>query len=175
MAVTFAFNLLLAVIWVLLTGEQRPYNYVVGFGIGFGVLSLSSREYGQRMVRAAEFALFVLWQIVRSTWNVTRAIARPNKYVRPGIVAVPLDCTSPLEILLLATVITLTPGTISVETGSRRRSTEAETGGRVLFVHALSLDNADALAATIKHDFERRILGFTRGQGRTAGEGNLSL
>ncbi|MCB0050360.1 MAG: Na+/H+ antiporter subunit E, partial [Caldilinea sp.] len=62
-----------------------------------------------------------------------------------------------LEISLLATSITLTPGTLSVDTGWNAH------GEHVLYVHNLVMGNAEDVRRSIKQDFERRILRITRG------------
>lgn len=154
-------NALLALVWALLVGGNEPANLLVGAVVGFVVLTLYNVGYGRRMGRALGFAFYVLWQITRSSIAVSRAVLRPARHVRPGVVAVPLDASSPLEILLLASVITLTPGTISVETG-HTTGDDASPARRVLFVHALTLDDPEALRTSIKNDLERRILAFTR-------------
>jgi multicomponent Na+:H+ antiporter subunit E len=69
--------------------------------------------------------------------------------MRPAIVAIPLDLRSPLAITLLAQMITLTPGTLSLDVSSDRR---------VLYVHSMYVDDIDAFRRSIKDGFERRLL-----------------
>jgi multicomponent Na+:H+ antiporter subunit E len=66
----------------------------------------------------------------------------------PGIVAVPLDLETDLQITLLATCITLTPGTLSLHVSEDRRT---------LYVHAMYIDDPDQLVREIKQGFEQRI------------------
>ncbi len=61
--------------------------------------------------------------------------------------------TSDVEITLLANLVTLTPGTLSLDV-SEDRST--------LFVHAMFVDDPDVLRREIKHGFERRVLELLR-------------
>jgi multicomponent Na+:H+ antiporter subunit E len=75
-----------------------------------------------------------------------------------GIVAIPLTAERPLEIAMLATAITLTPGTLSVDVG-----VDAE-GRRVLYVHDLVVHDPEAVRKSIKEDFEARVLRITRGR-----------
>lgn len=159
----FGLNVLLALTWGLLQQNDDPIRFVTGFVVGFVALSILDPEYGSRVLRGAFFVFYVGYQIVKSTLTVAQAVITPGRRVTPGIVAIPLEVSSTAEIILLASVITLTPGTISVETGQDRG------GGRVLFVHCLLLDDAEEMRKGIKHDFERRILGFMRSaQGRKA-------
>ena len=53
-------------------------------------------------------------------------------------------------------MITLTPGTLSLDLGERE-------GRRVLYVHNLLMSSPEAMRGEIKAGFERRILEITRG------------
>ena len=66
----------------------------------------------------------------------------------PGIVAVPLDLTSDAGITVLANLITLTPGTLSLDVSPDRRT---------LWVHALDVADPDAFRREVKEGFERRV------------------
>jgi multicomponent Na+:H+ antiporter subunit E len=160
---SFGINVLLAITWGMLQGTTSIIGYVIGFIFSFLVTWLVSPNYGRRSLRGVAFIFFVTWQIILSAIRVTSVIIAPGDRVRPGIVAIPLELQSHAEVLILATVITLTPGTNSVETG-----TDA-TGRIVLFVHALEMDDPDALRTSIKRDFETRILGFMRDGAATGG------
>ena len=72
--------------------------------------------------------------------------------------AVPLDVTSDFEIATLASTVTLTPGTLSVDIGR-----DTQSGQRVLFVHTLFTADPDKLRGRIKDGFERYILEISQG------------
>jgi multicomponent Na+:H+ antiporter subunit E len=76
--------------------------------------------------------------------------------MEPGVIGVPLDARSDVEITVLANLISLTPGTLGLEVSPDRRT---------LFVHAMHLEGSDAeaLRRTLKHDFEGRVLRVFRG------------
>ena len=73
--------------------------------------------------------------------------------MKPGIVKIPLDARSDLEITLLANLISLTPGTLSLDVSDDRK---------VLYVHAMYVNDREDFVASIKNGFERRILEITR-------------
>ena len=160
---SFSINLLLTITWGMLQGTTSVLGYLIGFILSFLVTWLVSPSYGRRSLRAIAFVFYVTWQILLSAVRVTLVILGPSERVQPGIVAIPLALRSRGEVLILATVITLTPGTISIETG-----TDAK-GNIVLFVHALEMGDPKELANSIKQDFETRILGFMR-DGAVTGE-----
>ena len=72
----------------------------------------------------------------------------PQQRMRPAIVAIPLDVRRDFEITLLANLITLTPGTLSLDVSSDKR---------VLYVHSMYVDDIDAFRREIKNGFERRV------------------
>ncbi len=153
---SFGINVLLAITWGMLQGTTSALGYLIGFIFSFLVTWLVSPSYGTRSLRAIAFVFYVTWQIILSALRVTRAMLGQRDRIQPGIVAIPLELNRRDEVLILATVITLTPGTISVETGTDRE------GRIVLFVHALEIGDPEALRQSIKQDFETRILGFMR-------------
>jgi len=68
-------------------------------------------------------------------------------------VAVPLDARSDMEITLLANLITLTPGTLSLDVSDDRS---------VLYVHGMFVEDAQLMREQIKNGFERRVLELLR-------------
>jgi multicomponent Na+:H+ antiporter subunit E len=153
-------NLLLALVWVALTGSFTPQNLLLGFVLAYGVLWITSRgrppsRYFSQGRRLAEFTGFFLWELLLANLRVAYDVATPRFYMRPGVVAIPLDARSPEEITLLANLITLTPGTLSLDVSPDRS---------VLYIHAMYLDEGgpDALRRRVKEGFERRVIDLLR-------------
>ena len=149
-------NLLVAVVWYALQPAHSPGSLVLGFCVGFVLLALIYRPYGRRTWAAFSFLVFLLVAIVRSSLQVAAIILQPQMKLDQGIVAIPLTVRSDFEIAALATAITLTPGTLSVDVG------RDHAGRRVLYVHNLVTGDPDAMRREIQEQFERRILRFTR-------------
>ncbi|TBH20137.1 Na+/H+ antiporter subunit E [Thermus thermamylovorans] len=97
--------------------------------------------------------LYFLWEVVLSNLRVIQEVLSPRFRMRPGILAVPLEGKSDLEIALFANMITLTPGTLSVHVSRDRR---------VLFVHNMYAEDPQAAKEDLKGSFERRVLEVTR-------------
>lgn len=150
-------NLLLGFLWTVFFQTGSIFDFVVGFVVGFILLSLSDRRYGRQGLRIVGFGLLLLWEVFRSNMILAWYVIQPKLKLNPGIVAIPLDAETPLEITILATAITLTPGTISVDLGEKE-------GQRVLYVHNLLMSTPEAMRSAIKGGFERRILAITRGE-----------
>jgi multicomponent Na+:H+ antiporter subunit E len=95
--------------------------------------------------------LFVKELIVsalRVAWLAVQRIV-----IRPAIIAYPLTVTTDFQITLLANMITLTPGTLSVDVSDDRKW---------LYVHAIDVDSREELIGSIAAGFETRILQVTR-------------
>lgn len=94
-------------------------------------------------------------RITPSVPDSLRAPLAPASYVCPGVVAIPLDARTDVEITLLANLITLTPGSVSLDLSEDRR---------VLYVHAMYIDGGDveAYRRSIKEGLERRVLELLR-------------
>lgn len=154
----FAWNLFLAVLWAAVLGELSLGNLVAGFVIGFGILIVGSRlfgdsRYAEKLLRGVEFAAFFLGQLALSSLRVATDIVTPSHRARPAVVAVPLDAKSDAEITLLANLVSLTPGSLSIDVSDDRRT---------LFVHVMFLDDPETTRREIKEGFERRVLELLR-------------
>lgn len=158
MSTLLIINLVIAAFWPILIRGYSLLDFIVGFVLGLILISFVEPDYGYRGLRAAYFAVSLIWQVILSSIEVAVAVVRPRSVFRQGVVAVPLTAEDPIEITTLASAITLTPGTVSVNLG---RDID---GGRVLFVHVLLLDDADQLREKIKRRLEDPILMITRGR-----------
>lgn len=97
--------------------------------------------------------LFFVWELILANLRVAHDVITPRHYMRPGILAVPLDAQTDLEITMLSNLITLTPGTLSLDISIDRR---------VLYIHAMYIDDVDEVRQKIKDGYERRILEVLR-------------
>jgi len=69
------------------------------------------------------------------------------------VVAVPLSTRDASAIALLANVLTLTPGSVTLDVADDRS---------VLYVHCMFVDDPEAVRAEIKNGFERRVMELLR-------------
>jgi len=94
-------------------------------------------------------------ELVLSSLRVAVDVCRPRLDVCPGVVGIPLRATTDAEITVLANLISLTPGTLSLDVSPDRRT---------LYVHAMDLDGGpDALRKDIGTTLEARVLALLRG------------
>lgn len=151
-------NILLMLIWVFLSGSYDAYNFTFGFILGFLIIwiigsSNGRTKYVKIVPRVIAFLIYFIYEVIVANLQVAYEVMTPNLHVRPGIVKIPLDVTTDLEISLLANLITLTPGTLSLDVSDDRK---------VLYVHSMYVHDKDEFIHDIKNGFERRILLITR-------------
>lgn len=147
-------NLLLAMAWVAMTGSISVLNFFFGFGLGVLALWLIREQIGtgsyvSRVYRIVSLALLFFYELVLSAIQVARVVLSPRMQLKPSIVAYELQVDRDFEITLLANLITLTPGTLSVDVSDDRK---------FLFVHAIDGADAEALKTDIAQGFERKIM-----------------
>lgn len=150
----YAINLAMAVVWVAVSGSASLHNLAFGFvlsALTLGLIRDQIRGGGGYITRARRFlslTLLFFVELAKSAWKVTVLVLTPDMRLQPGIFAFPLTVKSDGEITLLANLITLTPGTLSVDVSADRRT---------LYVHALDCSDPDATIADIANGFEARI------------------
>lgn len=155
MIIQFVTNIIIAGVWMLLQETLTWQGFVLGYFIGLLVLYFTVRRldspslYIQRVVAALKLIIVFLFEVVRSGVRVSYLILHPRLPVSPGLVAVPLDVTSNEAITIFAGMITMAPGSISVELADDRSH---------LYVHALEAGDPHKAAAFFKNVFERHIM-----------------
>lgn len=160
MKTKFLSNILLMLIWVFLTGEYNFNNFLFGFGLSFIILWIlsgnedrSSKKYFKIVPKMISFVLFFLWELTKANIQVAYEVSTPKFNMKPGIVALPLDAKTDLEITMLANLITLTPGTLALDVSTDRS---------VLYVHAMYVVDKKDFIEDIKQGFEKRLLEILR-------------
>ena len=149
------FALLLAIAWAAVSGSASPHNLLLGFVLGAMALAVVRGSFPRmsdirvRPVAALSLALLFLKELALSAWTVAVTVLSPRMDIKPGIFAFPLTVDRDFEITLLANMITLTPGTLSVDVSDDRKT---------LYVHALDCADPEATKRDIANGFERRIL-----------------
>jgi multicomponent Na+:H+ antiporter subunit E len=151
-------NLVLAFVWAAALGSLSLAHWVSGFVVGAAILALlprplGGRSYSRRLVRGVGLILFFVGQLVVSSLRVAADVLTPRHRARPGVVGVPLDARSDAEISLLANLISLTPGSLSLDVSPDRRT---------LYVHVMFIDDVERVRREIKDGFERRVLELLR-------------
>ncbi len=153
MATQIVLNLSLAGIWLFLSDFPSASSFVFGYLLGAFFLSVFYSQahkqfYLVRIWKA--FILFIVFfkEVIIANLSVLRYVCLPVSHLNPGIVALDIDLRSKFEIVLLANMITLTPGTLTVEITPE---------GNTLYIHMLDCADAPKVLAHIEKEFVNRI------------------
>lgn len=112
--------------------------------------SRATPRHGLRALPVAtRLAAVVLWDIVRANLDVARRVLGAESALQPRFVWVPLALRNPQAVVVLAGIVTLTPGTVSSQVSADRQH---------LLVHALHCPDEAALVAEIKARYEAPLL-----------------
>ena len=148
-------SLALWLMWLLLNQSLAAGHWLLGAVLGT-VLPLLLQRLAPMPVRRVSKPLkllrliaLLLWDIVLANLVVARQVLFQRQQLQPGFVYVPLERDDELVAVLLASMITLTPGTVGVR---------VELAQRRVLVHALHLTDADALVREVKNRYESQLL-----------------
>lgn len=141
-----ALNFLLALVWMLLTGAFSLLGLGMGLLVGFGAISagrsmLGSRRYVRAVVGTVRLLVGFLRELVRANLQLAWDILRPTPPFAPGFLAFDVRDLGRTETVALANLVSLTPGTLSVDLDD-----EAFT----LYVHTLYAKDPEATRAALR-------------------------
>jgi multicomponent K+:H+ antiporter subunit E len=141
--------LVLWVVWLLLN-EITPGHIVLGAILAIGITWFIHPLSDPHPAIKKPFILFlyigrVLKDIVVSNFIVAKQVLGPNRLLKPAFIALPLDLEEPFPLAVLASTISLTPGTVSADFSDDMK---------VLYIHVLNLKDEKALIAEIKARYE---------------------
>lgn len=145
-------TLMLIIVWLLLVNAISFGHIMLGILFGVAIPWFTNRFWPERpkIAKPVQLVRFFfctfLRDIIVANLNVVRLILQPDiSRLQPEFIAVPLDISDQMVISILASVISLTPGTVSAEITLDRR---------VLIVHGLDIPDRKAAVRTIKTRYE---------------------
>ena len=151
---TISLTVFLFAFWLALSGHYTPVFIAAGLLAAF-LCALAARrmhaldEEGHPLhlvPGAVSYYPWLVWEIVKSAWNVTRIILHPKLPISPTMITVKASQRGGAAIATYANSITLTPGTLTVG-----------VDGNDLLIHALTREGARELEAG---DMDRRVTLF---------------
>lgn len=145
--------LVLSAFWLALSGHYTAF--LLGAGAGCVLLTLMymhrikviDDEYPRHfLMRIFTYLPWLLIEILKSAWDVSKIILNPRLPISPTLVCVKTTQKTPIGQVTYANSITLTPGTISLELAPDE-----------ILVHALTKAGA---AGVLSGDMDRRVTKF---------------
>ncbi|MCT1903833.1 Na+/H+ antiporter subunit E [Oceanobacillus sojae] len=151
-------NVLLAVLWMFLQNEYTAVNFISGYIIGILILFIIRRFlkfdfYLKRVWAIIKLIYLFIVELIKANIDVVKVVLKPKQDHQPGIVAVRTQLESNFEISILAALITLTPGTISMDFSQ---------DSKTIYVHSIDVPDKEAMIKDIQGSFEKAIMEVTK-------------
>ncbi|MYL22678.1 Na+/H+ antiporter subunit E [Vreelandella massiliensis] len=146
-------SLLLLFVWLLLVRSTAFGHIVLGGALAI-IIPLATYRFWDAKPRIGKpllllrFVLRVLKDIVVANFEVAYLIANPWRKLRPHFIEYPLMVEDRFTITMLASTISLTPGTVSAN---------LRMDGKSLLIHALDVDDEEALIEQIRQRYEQPL------------------
>ncbi len=102
-----------------------------------------------RFLKLLQFVLFYVKEFFICNIRVAKDVLSTNPAIRPGFVVVPLRELGDLEILALANLISMTPGTLTIDISADKKK---------IFIHSMYVDDPEKLRREVKNQLEARIV-----------------
>lgn len=147
-------NGIIAFMWMFLMESYTFISFVTGFIIGALLLLVLHRlfpgtYYLYRVYKIIVLILIFIRELILSNLSIVKMVYTPKLEFEPGIFSYPTDLKKDWEITLLANLITLTPGTLTVAISHDQSQ---------LFIHAMHIETTEDSIRDIKNTFEKAIM-----------------
>lgn len=154
MAFQVMLNFLLAFIWMFLSANFTTAGFMIGYLLGIVLLIVMRKFFQSRLYLGRIWSiikLFILFikELILANIQVLKIVLSPKMNMQPAFFAMPTELTKEWEISLLASLITLTPGTVVVHVSDN---------AKILYVHAIDIKDVNDTIYAIKNSFEKAIL-----------------
>jgi len=148
-----ALSVMIFVVWIALNNASSSAHFILALILAIILPVLTQRFWPERsetikLLPAIHLFGIVLWDILIASIDVAKLVLGPLDRIKPAFVEVPLDMQDPFVGTLLASIVSLTPGTVSIDIDRSRW---------VLQLHALNVEDADALIQSIKSRYEQPL------------------
>lgn len=158
MAFQIVVNLIISFMWMFLSESYTFITFIFGYILGALLLLLLNRFFPSRFYLAPIYRVFVLAiifirELILSNIDIVKLVYKRKPDFEPGIFAMPIEVKKDWQITLLANLITLTPGTLSVAVSDDQSQ---------IFIHAMHIDDIDESIDDIKNTFEKAIMEVTK-------------
>jgi multicomponent Na+:H+ antiporter subunit E len=147
-------NVLLAFVWLFLNTSNTVADFTVGFVLGAIVTGFYTRLSGSRdfylyrFLEFLKFLVFCLYELYIACFQVLQLVLSPKLNLKPGIIRMRVNLPTDFQLVFLASLINLTPGTLTLEVSQDKKT---------LYIHALDINDAERIINGIRESFEDGI------------------
>lgn len=158
MAFQILINIIIAVTWIFLQNSFTATSFLFGYIIGIIILYILRRFlvfdfYMIRIWAIIKLIMLFIIELIKANIDVIKIVLSPKLNNQPGIIAVETRLESNVEITLLAALISLTPGTVSMDFSA---------DGKTIYIHSIDVPDKEEIIDQIQNSFERAIMEVTK-------------
>lgn len=147
-------SLTILAFWLMLADSFSTGQFLFGALLGL-VIPLFAARIDREFARIGKLRVIpkllavTLWDILVSNLRVARQVLGKEERLNSGFIWMPLQINNIHGIAALTSMITLTPGTVSVALSNDRRH---------LLIHVLHIEDEAAMVAQIRHRYEQPLM-----------------
>lgn len=146
-------SVVLLVLWLLLVNSFSPGHVLLGALLGLAIPAFTHRFWTsapevRRWGPVFRLVPVYVWDVVVANLAVAALILSFWRSPRPAWIVIPLDIRDPYAIAVLASMISMTPGTVSSHLTADRLQ---------LLVHVVDTDDPDHEVTRIKRRYEQAL------------------
>ena len=149
--------LLLCAVYALTLASADPLDLLAGLLLGAVLLAAlrppvpqgsggHGPPFARRVAAFPLFALGLLADIARGTWDVALRVVHLRPVDHPGIVRIPIGDRTPLGVAVSALATTLSPGSVFID---------VDEAAGVMLLHVIDASDPDQVRATHLRFYER--------------------
>lgn len=158
MAFQIVVNIFISLMWMFLSEDYSFQTFLFGYIVGALLLFMLNRFFQGRfylypIYKAIVLILIFIRELILSNISIVKLVYSRKPDFEPGIFEMPIEVTKSWEITLLANLITLTPGTLTVAISDDQSK---------FFIHAMDIEDKEEAIFEIKNTFEKAIMEVTR-------------
>lgn len=162
---TFIINFLISLVIVYNFFQINPeitplaLNSLVALFVAYFILWLLSyfydRNHFDKLPKVLNLIFYFIKELLIANMRVSWEVITPVFNMQPAVIAYPLESKTDMEITLLANIISLTPGTLTIDISEDKK---------ILYFHTMYVDHNDLekIKSNIRNGFEKKILAITR-------------
>lgn len=141
---------MIASLWMVLASDASLGHLLLGLALGLAIPQFTSQFWPTRprtfrAIAAMKLVAVVVYDVIVANFAVARIVLGNVRNITPDFVDVPLDTTDPYVATILGSIITLTPGTLTIDIDMEKR---------IVHIHALNVGDPAELIGSIKDRYE---------------------
>ena len=153
MALQFVLNIILAIIWMFLSGSYTFNNFLLGFLIGIGLVYLFKKVlpgsfYLKRVYKVIKLIVVFFIELMKANIDVSKIVLQPRLKNQPGFFIYHTDLKHDWQIVLLSNLITLTPGTVVLGISDDRTK---------IYINSIDFSTKEEEIESIKSSLEKVV------------------